>query len=91
MNCKQGDLAIAVTACFGKRRNIGTLVRINSLHSASPPVWNYTILNWCVCDGVNYPPGTEGRSDDKYLRPLHDNDGEDEILRIAGYPNKETA
>ena len=28
---------------------------------------------------------------DKNLRPLRDQDGEDEMLRIAGLPNKESA
>ena len=79
MNCKPGDMAIVVRS---ERRQHGKIVECISLfvHPLWPgePCWRVRpaleLGAWCH---------------DFQLRPIRDSDGEDEILRIAGLPNKQ--
>ncbi len=92
MNCKPGDLAVVV---WGP--SVGAIV--NVLESATSdenpePCW------LCVClqfmDAWNYEvdgysrigPGDNVIAEDQALRPLRGDEGEDEMLRIAGKPQE---
>jgi hypothetical protein len=83
MNCKQGDLAIIVEGL-----QAGNIVRCVSRYDGP----------WA---GVPYAPGWivdrhlinrcgrfQNAVGDCALRPIRDNDGEDEMLRIAGKPRE---
>lgn len=91
MNCKPGDLAIRVRAGFCKLIPVGAVVQVlecygsgfsRSSGSAAQNIWSveyqgqHRDINGCL-HGVP----------DSDLRPLRDNDGEDEMLRIAGLPH----
>ena len=84
MNCKPGDLAIGVSAVGEKVRNIGSLVRVIRSHPILPGYWEVEALNEFWASGKMFPAGTIARANDSALRPLRDEGGEDEILRIAG-------
>jgi hypothetical protein len=93
MNCKQGDLAIVVKSEAG---NEGKIVRCVRLIGERDLIGRSgDVLRGAVWE-IDVPlPDWGGRlfptvSDDQ-LRPIRDNDGEDEILRIAGKPQKVTA
>lgn len=95
MNCKPGDLAFIVRAPHPRLRNIlGAVVKVtdNSITKyVDGPAW--------LCDGVpcvQAPPdhGLPGEQNgrlayvpDAWLRPIRDNDGEDETLTWAGKPS----
>lgn len=89
-NCKVGDLAVVVRSVTG--RSIGRIVRV--VRAAPYPglrnqdgsierglVWETDTLFKTVISGEMHPYKL-----DKELRPLRDQDGEDEMLRIAGKP-----
>lgn len=82
MNCREGDLAVIVRARFAD--NIGKIVRVLRLVSerdAVPwPGMPRGVL-WAVTDGRETKI-----SPDSWLRPIRDQPGEDEMLRIAGAP-----
>ena len=88
LNCKQGDLAVIVRSTCG---NLGKIVRCKKLcmhHWFIQPDGSLIAgLAWVVD-----PPVIGWRGDvlpgvlDAVLRPLRDNDGEDEMLRLAGLP-----
>lgn len=88
MNCKQGDLAVVVTAKFFPEE-IGKIVTcVQFKPSLGEPAWI-----------VDPPLGKdESRNGhffkadwvfDSCLRPIRDNDGTDETLTWAGLPNKQ--
>lgn len=90
MNCKPGDLVRHIGGTLGsKSPNLGKIFRVvrlsDYLNTSSGPVWE--------TDGtlIASPDGWAPFADDEFLRPIRDNDGEDEILRIAGRPIKEVA
>lgn len=76
MNCKQGDLAVVVRSYNGQHGAIVECVQLFE-HPLFPgePCWEVRppllLGAWCH---------------DDQLRPLRDNDGEDEILRLVGKP-----
>ena len=87
MNCKQGDLAVVVRSLAG---NDGVIVRCIQLMPAGTddlsvflgPVWKIDkplVSNW----GDSSP-----FINDINLRPIRDNDGEDETLTWAGKPEQ---
>lgn len=94
LNCKPGDLAVIVRAMY-RPELIGRLVTCVRLipndgfdadgrpFSPKPqggPRWV-----------IEKPLGSLKSVSDSNLRPIRDQDGEDEMLRIAGLPNKEPA
>lgn len=94
MNCKPGDLAIVLNANYMKRI-IGRIVTCLEVAPVGLEFFNeldrvWTTASepevWIVDDGKHRWLHADCR-----LRPIRDSDGEDEILRIAGYPHKETA
>jgi len=99
MNCKPGDLALWVTRGalvevieLTHDGDIETSVsgrRVRIINDSPDPAWRIRILGGP--QSSNSLPGLAFREMsvfDKSLRPLRDNDGEDEILRIAGKPRK---
>ena len=95
MNCKPGDLAIIVYA--KSLRNIGVIVQIiaRAPDLDGGPAWltkssNPTPCVW-VHTGRPAPDDCYGDVPDAWLRPIRDNDGEDEMLRLAGKPQMEIA
>ncbi|MFA5898103.1 MAG: hypothetical protein WC829_03200 [Hyphomicrobium sp.] len=93
MNCKPGDLAIIVRSEAG---NLGKIVRcikvlrnefwtgpsLGTRMTATLEI-DIPLASW---DGV-----VSNHIADDQLRPIRDNDGEDEMIRIAGLPHKEIA
>ena len=91
MNCKPGDLAIHIGGVLGaKSRNAGKIVRCVRL-IGEVPGWSGN--RWEIEGGPIF--GALGsiahHADDAYLRPIRDNPGEDEMLRIAGKPHEVAA
>ena len=81
MNCKPGDLALCVggddPALIGRIFRITSACPVHINHwDTDPPAYVY----WC--------PGVAASLGDSTLRPIRDNDGEDEMLRIAGKPRE---
>jgi hypothetical protein len=87
MNCKQGDLAIFVNNSAG---NIGKIVRCLELDLSTRDVdgkrWIST-PRWKTDQVFKATDGSWINSAaDVHLRPIRDNDGQDEMIRIAGLP-----
>jgi hypothetical protein len=93
MNCKPGDTAMGLDP-----DNYGRLCVVN--HPAAGltgPGWTCTTLQtWRLTmngpDGPrdNYPAGTVFRTLDSQLKPLRDEEGTDEMVRLAGKPEETT-
>lgn len=81
MNCKPGDLAVNVGGKPECRGEIYTVIK-----AYTGPVFKSPYPAWWVEHN-----GSMFHCLDRDLRPIRDQDGEDEMLRIAGYPHKETA
>ena len=86
MNCKPRDLAVFVRSRAG---NLGLIVRCLSFVPAG------TVLGNGICESDGWITDvtvmqTRGMricyAEDKNLRPIRDQDGEDEMIRIAGKP-----
>jgi hypothetical protein len=95
MNCKPGDLAIVVRAPAGASIAVGSLVKaVELLHGDICLHIGDTGSTYSASDAwrVEYrgslvsPCGRLWTVTDSRLRPIRDNDSEDEILRIAGKP-----
>lgn len=94
MNCKPGDLAVMVYSTCG---NEGKIVRcevyIGDVLALWPDGTERTLVDaWRLDQPVR---GFDGRftnlTPDAWLRPIRDNDGEDETLQWAPVPHKEVA
>ena len=98
MNCKQGDLAYITCAPY-----IGHFVNVLRWCNNGDVLPNNKVADggdgW-LCEKAHgvfnvlssrKVPFTAKWAviSDNYLRPIRDNDGEDEMLRIAGLPNKQ--
>lgn len=90
MNCKPGDLAVIVRSSNGNEGRFLRCIRLASYDEAS-----YQSIAWWMMHGPVWVtdsklPCTDGSFTNLYpddrLRPIRDNDGEDEMLRIAGKP-----
>lgn len=105
MNCKPGDLAVVVRSAAGSHGKIVTCIRLatkdeirywNHAEDVGPVWFIDQMLNRAFVGGfgIGFPAPL---ASDYCLKPIRDNDGEDEMLRIAGKPNvadlrpKETA
>jgi hypothetical protein len=78
MNCKPGDLAVLIKSEF-KPHNIGSVVKI--LRKAESFNGYFCWETSPVFDGGTWVL-------DKNLRPIRDQDGQDETLTWAGLPNE---
>ena len=92
MNCKPGDLAIIVRSRYG---NAGKVVKVVSLlhgrglrnHDGFEPGYAWHIEPKLPTWGGDWTD----QALDHNLRPIRDNDKEDETLTWAGKPAKEIA
>ncbi len=91
MNCKPGELAIGISAAPDKVRNIGAVVRVLREWPGYAGAWEVETLSTSYERGKALPPGSIRKAEDKYMRPLRDSEGADEMLRIAGKPADEFA
>lgn len=94
MNCKQGDLAIIVKSRAGNEGKIVTCLRYATkaekrehlfVNKQMGPVWviDRNLQNANLLGEIN---GQSNLVYDATLRPIRDQDGEDEMIRIAGKP-----
>ena len=96
MNCREGDLAVVVGG-ERTRRNVGRVVRVIAL--AGPEDFDPLVPRdrcWRVDTPMRWDSLLFGSvmcpvAPDEYLRPIRDNDGEDETLAWAGKPQGVTA
>lgn len=85
MNCKPGDLAVVI-GCRSHPELNGIVLTV--VRAVSPYAW--------LCAGheierVSWSYGVPPHIFDDKLRPIRDNDGEDESLAWAGKPQGVTA
>lgn len=87
MNCKQGDLAIVVRSKAGHE---GKIFRCVSYVGKARGFFgdDYWEIDAIVLS-IDGKPNSFFR--DSWMRPIRDNDGEDEMLRIVGKPEGVTA
>lgn len=89
MNCKAGDLAIIVRSFAGNEGSIVRCVEYVGVRSfkivGDQPTWK---IDRKIKTMSGY---MSDLACDEFLKPIRDSDDEDEMLRIAGLPKKETA
>ena len=87
LNCKPGDLAVIVRAQTLKQ-NIGAIVCVVEFLGGPENVWRVKTLHPMQRrDGKIVQTGGFGRVRDFSLRPIRDNDGEDETLQWIDVPS----
>jgi hypothetical protein len=94
MNCKQGDLAVIVRSRAGNEGRFVTCLRLASKDElARAGYWLHIDKPcWILDAAINVTGGgQESIGLDEWMRPIRDNDGEDETLQWAPVPTKETA
>ena len=93
MNCKKGDLAVIVRQAPLDPRSLGAIVEVVE----TGPTIKFHVLgggvfpSWFVRSKEPFVMHNGRKSTyffvpDALLRPIRDNDGQDEMLRIAGLP-----
>lgn len=80
MNCKPGDLAIVLRA-NETPEHVGKILTVVRLHNGDWPE-----PHWLTEPEFLHSCGNPLVFADSDLRPLRPDEGEDEILRIAGHP-----
>lgn len=85
MNCKPGDLAIVVRSRRYPECN-GMILKIE--HLAYPGYWR---VSGKLIEEYAARHGKSLNLNDRLLRPIRDNPGEDEMLRIVGKPTEVVA
>lgn len=96
MNCKQGDIAVVLRDPYCGNVDVGKLVdvvKFDGYDGDGEPCW------WCrgigsalACYTDGYAPARDLVAiPDPWLKPIRNDPGEDETLRWAGLPHKETA
>ncbi len=93
MNCKPGDLAVFVRSSAG---NEGKIVRVVRLHKRQATIGPGNVLRpgivWLIEPKMPAWDGSlSAGAHDSNLRPIRDNDGEDETLQWAGKPESMNA
>jgi hypothetical protein len=84
MFCKIGDLAVIVNG-----ENCGRLIEVRSYSAFGPRWWSVRVLGSPArgeCVGFS-TFSLEGNIEDRRLRPLRDEPGDDETLRWKTVPN----
>lgn len=93
MNCKPGDMAIVISSTAGNEGKIVQCLRLASrkeiddcnFEAGEGPVW------WITPALVGRFGRLVNMGPDKRLKPIRDQDGEDETLTWAGKPQEVTA
>jgi hypothetical protein len=83
MNCKPGDLAVVIHTNPAWTKHIGRLVRVLEPSKCLPAGHWLTDIEEPGYQSVHFWDG--------WLRPIRDNDQEDETLTWAGKPEKVSA
>lgn len=88
MNCRKGDIAIAI---YSEAGNEGKIMQCLEYIGSLPGQAHNDL--WLVDAPMHYvrPSGDEGDDcyfPDSYLKPLRGGDGVDEMVRIAGRPER---
>lgn len=92
LNCKQGDLAfLLVDGQYMKAGAIVKCIRFYGLVENPDLGWFNDVWHVEYRGTEISPRGIGWGVPDRYLRPLRDQDGEDEMLRIAGLPHEVAA
>lgn len=94
MNCKQGDLAVIVHSNAGNEGKFVTCVRLASDEEVARA--GYSVRSgepcWILDAELKLTNNSKEKIGiDKWMRPIRDNDGEDETLQWAPVPTKGTA
>lgn len=87
MNCKQGDLAVIVSSISGHEGKIVRCVKFVMFNLRNRGLTDC----WITEPMLPNREGAKVPCMDSQLRPIRDNDGEDETLQWAPVPTKETA
>lgn len=92
MRCKVGDLAMVVKSIGG--RNLGKIVRCvrwdGQKWFSNPDGSRVLDHSWFMGESLTAWDGTQvAVVADENLKPIRDEDGEDEMLRIAGKPKRD--
>jgi len=82
MNCKQGDLAIVVRSCAGNEGKIVRCLRFIGKVKGFAGDNRWETDTPLITNKGNYSATVK----DAWVRPILDQDGEDEMLRLAGKP-----
>ena len=92
MNCKQGDLAVVVRSVCGNEGKIVRCLRyVRGMELGIDGCWHECDI-WETDTVMPGWTGALGKSiADSQLRPIRDQDGEDETLTWAGKPQEVTA
>lgn len=85
MNCKPGDLAVVVRSEAGNEGKIVRVIRFIGFGE------RFADDCWHVEPALRGTHRMHNDVSDSRLRPIRDNDGEDEMLRIVGKPQEVTA
>ena len=90
LNCKQGDMALVIRSVAGNRDKIVQCLRAVGPMNMLWPDDRVTVeFMWEIDRDL---ARLDGRSTklvpDSFLRPIRDQPGEDEMLRIAGRPHE---
>lgn len=84
MNCKPGDLAVVVKTHCEAMDLLGKVILVGAAEPAMAlPHWR------AVPPVIDPKDGKEWVFADMQLRPIRDQDGEDETLQWAGLPHKQ--
>jgi len=94
MNCKQGDLAIVVRSSAGNEGKIVTCLRLATIEEIEQTNLRKDMYPYWAIDQAlptrtyitNRPAGNFSFVPDCVLKPLRDNEGEDETFQWAGKP-----
>jgi hypothetical protein len=90
MNCKPGDLAVVVRSMAGNEGKIVRCVELVGDHKFNEP--NGVVVTFSNTWRIDPPligwRGLQSKhAPDEVLRPIRDNNGEDEMLTWAGKPS----
>jgi hypothetical protein len=85
MNCKQGDVAIIVSASQGRAEYIGKILTCIRFVGIGRYAATSRFNDFWATD-LPQPFGVNVHVSDSILRPLRDSDKQDEMLRITGLP-----
>lgn len=93
MNCKPGDLAVVVRSSGENLGRIVTCIRLaTAAEFVSQNISTAQGEMWLLAELTLHTGGRmKPYAPDSHLRPIRDNDGEDETLTWARTPHRETA
>jgi hypothetical protein len=93
MNCKQGDMAVVIKSMAGNEGKIVTCLKfvgkdLIGVRANADDFWLVDKQMNCINNGGGPGTMTAPYARDHCLRPLRPSDKVDEMLLIAGLPNK---